>query len=198
MSFGQPNNPYGPPPQQPPAPGYGYPQQAPPPYGAYPQAPGGYPMPQGPVAMPGLTKAANVLMYVIAAIHVVVAGFFAYAANRIGDAVRDAGTNGTVTTARGDTVDVDTIADVSKGVISFFVALAAIFAIIGFILAARYGKGRNGVRVGSIVYASFGIISGIFTLGVYGLGLITFVGSILVIVFAAKRTSAEWFQRPRY
>ncbi|MFE3327712.1 RDD family protein [Streptomyces sp. NPDC059176] len=58
MSFGDPNNPYGQQPQQPPQgqPGYGYPQQAPqgvppqgygypqqpgqPPHGAYPQAPG--------------------------------------------------------------------------------------------------------------------------------------------------------------
>ncbi|MBA2948231.1 RDD family protein [Streptomyces himalayensis] len=46
MSFGDPNNPYGTPPQQPAQPGYGYPQQQPQP-GGYPQAPQGVPPQQG-------------------------------------------------------------------------------------------------------------------------------------------------------
>ncbi|MGI5529876.1 hypothetical protein ACQEVX_21575 [Streptomyces syringium] len=208
MSFGDQNNPYG---QQPPQgqPGYGYPQQAPQgvpaqpgqPYAPFPQDQGGgyNGAPYGqPFAMPGLTKAARVLLYVIAGVHVVLAGLFATAIAAIDDAVEKEGTGGTVRTANGEEVDVDTVIDAGKGVIAFFVLLAAVFAIIGIILAARYGKGRNGVRVGSIVYSSFGIISGLITSVMYGLGLVTLVASILVIVFAAKRVSSEWFQRPRY
>ena len=92
MSFGDPNNPYGPPQGQPPGyppqgppqqpgygyptapqgqPGYGYPQQQPPGqpgYGypsppAFPQEPYGQP---GPVAvMPGSVKAARVMLFVL-------------------------------------------------------------------------------------------------------------------------------------
>ncbi|MGW6748264.1 hypothetical protein ACWGD3_07875, partial [Streptomyces sp. NPDC055006] len=87
MSFGDPNNPYGPPqgqqpgyppqapqapqgqpgygypqgqpPQQPQQPGYGYPQGQP----AYPGFPGGNVMP---VEMPGLMKTARVLLFILA------------------------------------------------------------------------------------------------------------------------------------
>ena len=80
----------------------------------------------------------------------------------------------------------------------FFLGLAAVFAILGLVLVLQYAKGGNGVRVCSIVYASFAIVSGIFSLALYGLGLLIMIVSILVIVFAARRPSAEWFRRPRY
>jgi hypothetical protein len=89
-------------------------------------------------------------------------------------------------------------ADLGKGVVVFFLGLAAVFAILGVVLLLQYAKGGNGVRVCSIVYASFAIVSGIFSLALYGLGLLIMIISVLVIVFAAKRTSAEWFRRPRY
>ncbi len=196
MSFGDQNNPYGAPQQ--PAPGYGYPQQAPQPYGAYPQAPGGYPMAQGPLVMPGITKAARVLMYVIAVIHVALAGLFVYMVAKVSEAKDTIEPGRTVTDANGNQVDLDKALDIGKGAISFFAFLALAFAVVGIILAIRYGKGRNGVRVGSIVYASFAIISGIFTFPLLGLGLLTLILAILVIVFAAKQASAQWFQRPRY
>ena len=146
MSFGDQHNPYGQPPAAP------YPQQAPQPgqpYAPYPQQ-AGYPGgPAVPMVMPGLTKAARIMMHVIASIHLLIT------------------------------------------------LLALVFAVIGFVLAARYGKGGKGVRIGSIVYASFGIVSGFFNITTWGLGLVVLVLSILVIVFCAKRASAEWFQRPR-
>ncbi|MFF7858842.1 hypothetical protein [Streptomyces sp. NPDC007904] len=196
MSFGDPNNPYGQPPQQPPgAPGYGYPQQPGAPqqgYG-YPAAPpvsqpygGGY----VPTQMPGLTRAAQILLAVIAVAHVIIAGAYGKALADWDEEMRKANISGDA--------ELERYADLGKGVVVFFVGLAAVFAILGLVLLLQYAKGGNGVRVCSIVYASFAIVSGIFSLALYGLGLLIIVVSILVIVFAAKRTSAEWFRRPRY
>ncbi|MGK5642652.1 hypothetical protein ACSNOK_30710 [Streptomyces sp. URMC 126] len=194
MSFGQQHNPYGQPPQA----GYGYPQQPGMPYAAYPQ--GGDPyagMAPVPAEMPGITKAARIFMWVIAGLHVIVSAWFMVAYAQFKDEV-EKHSGETVTTRNGDTVDVDAIGDIGKGVMAFFATLALVFAIIGIILAIRYAKGRNGVRVGSIVYASFAIISGLLTTVMLGLGLVTLILAILTIVFCAKRASAEWFQRPRY
>ncbi|MFD5447766.1 hypothetical protein [Streptomyces sp. NPDC127100] len=198
MSFGDPNNPYGPPPQQPPgAPGYGYPQQPPnvPPQGyGYPAAPpvqqpyGGYP--PGPAQMPGLTRAAQIMLGVIVLAHLIVAGVYGYALSRWDETMLEAGITGDAEAER--------YADLGKGVVVFFLALASVFALLGLALLVQYAKGGNGVRVCSIVYGSFAIITGIFTLAMYGLGLLVIIVSILLIVFASKRASAEWFRRPRY
>ncbi|MEU2442315.1 hypothetical protein ABZ588_02115 [Streptomyces althioticus] len=195
MSFGDPNNPYGQPPQQPQAgPGYGYPQQpgqpAQPGYG-YPSAPpvgqpygGGY----VPTQMPGITRAAQVMVGVIALAHVVIAVFYAAALAQWDEAMSQADL----------TAEAEQYADLGKGVVVFFAGLAAVFALLGLILLLQYAKGGNSVRVCSIVYASFAIVSGLFALAFYLLGLVIWVVSILVIVFCAKRASAEWFRRPRY
>ncbi|GGP66051.1 hypothetical protein [Streptomyces calvus] len=196
MSFGDPNNPYGQPPQQPPAgPGYGYPQQPGAPqqgYG-YPAAPpvsqpygGGY----VPTQMPGITRAAQILLAVIAVAHVLIAAAYGKALAEWDETMLEAGITGDA--------EVERYADLGKGVVVFFLGLAAVFAILGLVLVLQYAKGGNGVRVCSIVYASFAIVSGIFSLALYGLGLLIMIVSILVIVFAARRPSAEWFRRPRY
>src|SRR5690349_1434456 len=87
MSFGDPNNPYGPP-QGGQQPNYGYPQQpqGQPGYG-YPAAPpvqqpygGGYA--PGPVQMPGITRAAQIMLGVIVLAHLIVAGVYGYALSR--------------------------------------------------------------------------------------------------------------------
>ncbi|MFC5723892.1 hypothetical protein ACFP1Z_27375 [Streptomyces gamaensis] len=202
MSFGDQNNPYGQPQQ--PAPGYGYPQQgAAPgqPYAPYPQAQAGYHAPYGaplaPLEMPGSAKTARVMLYVIAGLHVIIAGLCFSMVAVFKKAAEE--TNGeTFTNRNGETVDADTIFNTSKGVVGFLAVLALVFAVLGIVLAVRYAKGGNGVRIGSIVYASFGIISGFATVAVFGLGLATLVLSILVIVFAAKQPTTQWFRRPRH
>ncbi|MDT3725951.1 hypothetical protein ROS62_14150 [Streptomyces sp. DSM 41972] len=195
MSFGDPNNPYGQPPQQPqPGPGYGYPQQpgqsVQPGYG-YPSAPpvgqpygGGY----VPTQMPGVTRAAQVMVGVIALAHVIIAALYGVALAQWDEAMSQADL----------TAEAEQYADLGKGVVVFFAGLAAVFALLGLILLLQYAKGGNSVRVCSIVYASFAIVSGLFALPFYMLGLVLWVVSILVIVFCAKRASAEWFRRPRY
>ncbi|MCT7357166.1 hypothetical protein N4P33_34250 [Streptomyces sp. 15-116A] len=193
MSFGDPNNPYGQPPQQPGQPGYGYPQQPGQPGYGYPAAPpvqqpygGGY----VPTQMPGITRAAQIMLGVIALAHAVIAVMYGYALSKWDETMAEAGITGDS--------EAEQFADLGKGVVVFFLGLAAVFAVLGLVLLLQYAKGANGVRVCSIVYGSFAIVTGIFTLAAYGLGLIIMVVAILLIVFAAKRASAEWFKRPRY
>lgn len=198
MSFGEPNSPYGPPPQQP-APGYGYPQQGPPPgvppqgYGAYPAAPpvsqpygGGY----VPTQMPGITRAAQIMLGIIVLAHAVIAGLYAYTLTVWDETMAEAGITGDS--------QAQEFADLGKGIVVFLLGLAAVFALLGLALLFQYAKGGNGVRVCSIVYGSFAIITGIFMIAAWGIGLLIIVVAILLIVFAAKRASAQWFQRPRY
>ncbi|MFG3248365.1 hypothetical protein [Streptomyces sp. NPDC048187] len=195
MSFGDPNNPYGQP-QGGQQPNYGYPQQpqGQPGYG-YPQAPpvqqpygGGYG--PGPTEMPGITRAAQIMLAVIAAAHLIVAAVYAYNLSQWDEVMLEAGVTGDSEAER--------FADLGKGIVVFFLALAAVYAVLGLVLVLQYAKGGNAVRVCSIVYGSLAIVTGIFTLAVYGLGLLIMIVSILLIVFAAKRATAEWFRRPRY
>lgn len=195
MSFGEPNTPYGQPPQQPPAgPGYGYPQQpgVPPQGYGYPAAPpvsqpyGGQP----PAQMPGITRAAQILLGVIAVAHVIIAAFYGNALANWEQTLLEADLT--------NDADVEQFAELGKGVITFFMSLAAVFAILGLVLLLQYARGGNGVRICSIVYASFAIVSGIFAIGLYGLGLVVLIVSVLVIVFASRQASAAWFRRPKY
>ncbi|AIJ13835.1 hypothetical protein ACN6LC_006675 [Streptomyces violaceoruber] len=195
MSFGDPNNPYGPP-QGGQQPNYGYPQQpqGQPGYG-YPAAPpvqqpygGGYG--PGPTEMPGITRAAQIMLAVIAAAHLIVAAVYAYNLSQWDEVMLEAGVSGDAEAER--------FLELGKGIVVFFLALAAVYAVLGLVLVLQYAKGSNAVRVCSIVYGSLAIVTGIFTLAIYGLGLLIMIVSILLIVFAAKRASAEWFRRPRY
>ncbi|CAM5541779.1 hypothetical protein STENM223S_05152 [Streptomyces tendae] len=194
MSFGDPNNPYGQP-QGGQQPNYGYPQQpqGQPGYG-YPQAPpvqqpyGGYG--PGPTEMPGITRAAQIMLAVVAAAHLIVAAVYAYNLSQWDEVMLEAGVTGDSEAER--------FADLGKGIVVFFLALAAVYAVLGLVLVLQYAKGGNAVRVCSIVYGSLAIVTGIFTLALYGLGLLIMIVSILLIVFAAKRATAEWFRRPRY
>ncbi|MET9097794.1 hypothetical protein [Streptomyces antibioticus] len=193
MSFGDPNNPYGQPPQQPGPPGYGYPGQPPQQGYGYPAAPpvsqpygGGY----VPTQIPSITRAAQILLGVIALAHVIISGVYIKALSEWDKTMLEAGVTGDAEAER--------FADLGKGVVVFFIGLAAVFAVLGVVLLLQYANGRNGVRVCSIVYGSFAIVSGIFSLALYGLGLLIMILAVLVIVFAAKRASADWFKRPRY
>lgn len=196
MSFGDPNNPYGQPPQQPPAgnPGYGYQQPGAPQQGyGYPAAPPvSQPYGGGPVLtrMPGITRAAQIMLGIVALTHVIITAMYGYALSEWDETMVEAGITGDS--------EAEAFADLGKGVVVFFLGLAAVFAVLGLVLLLQYAKGGNGVRVCSIVYGSFAIVSGIFMIAAYGLGLLIMVVAILLIVFAAKRTSAEWFRRPRY
>lgn len=203
MSFGDPNNPYGQQPQG--QPGYGYPQQAPqgiPPQGgyaypqqqapqgypAYPAGPGGYP--GMPAQMPGLVKTARVLLFIIGGLEIVIALFAA-----IGGAVL-ASTSSTSSTSSG----------LVGGVLVAVAIVVVGFGILAIVLAAKFGKGGNGVRITTIVFASLSLLGslsnfantgGTTPAGVLG-GIIGLAIGGIILAAMVSSSGAAWFKRPRY
>ncbi|MFJ1999710.1 hypothetical protein [Streptomyces chartreusis] len=205
MSFGDPNNPYGPPPQgqpgypqQPPQgqPGYGYPQgapQQPPGYGypqgqpAYPGYPGGNMMP---VQMPGLMKTARVLLFILAGFQLLfglIAGIAVGAAQDLSNGV-----------GSGD--DTDTLAGLGFLVAALLVGLGALSIFLG----VKFKNGGSGIRITTIVYASLMILGGIVNIVNGANGSATFGGLIslaiagIILASMVNGAASAWFNRPRY
>ncbi|MFE7444986.1 hypothetical protein ACFU7X_31580 [Streptomyces chartreusis] len=205
MSFGDPNNPYGPPPQgqpgypqQPPQgqPGYGYPQgapQQPPGYGypqgqpAYPGYPGGNMMP---VQMPGLMKTARVLLFILAGFQLLfglIAGIAVGAAQDLSNGV-----------GSGD--DTDTLAGLGFLVAALLVGLGALSIFLG----VKFKNGGSGIRITTIVYASLMILGGIVNIVNGANGSATFGGLIslaiagIILASMVNSAASAWFNRPRY
>ncbi|MDQ1026686.1 hypothetical protein QF035_004268 [Streptomyces umbrinus] len=212
MSFGDPNNPYGPPqgqqpgyPPQPPQgqpgyppqgqPGYGYPQGAPtqqPGYG-YPQQPGypGYPGGnQMPVEMPGLMKTARVLLFILAGFQIlfgIIAGIAVGAAQDVSNGI-----------GSGDSTD--TLAGLGFVLAAFLVGLGALSIFLG----VKFKTGGSGIRVTTIVYASLMILGGLGNTVQGGGGSATFGGLIslamagIILASMVNGAASAWFNRPRY
>ncbi|MEU4199551.1 hypothetical protein [Streptomyces sp. NPDC045470] len=195
-------NPYGPPqgqPQGPPQPQYGYPQQQPmqpqpmqqqpyAPFPAGPVGPGGMPGIPAPQQMPGSTKAARVMLFVLAGITVLGIIGVTVALNQISSASAQ---------YNGFSGDADSMFAIGKGAMVFVMILQAAYAAVALVLALQFSKGANGVRIGTIIFGSVSVLCSIpFAIALYGIP--SFVLSILVIVFAAKQESQAWFMRPRY
>ncbi|TXS53011.1 hypothetical protein EAO75_01790 [Streptomyces sp. uw30] len=215
MSFGDPNNPYGPPPQQPPAaPGYGYPQQAPPGvppqqgYGypqqpAYPGYPGGNQM--MPQSMPGLLVTARVFLFIISAVQILAGLAWLYVAaiaNDVSDAADD------LSSSSDDPFSsIGEGGDIAAGVLVLIALIALGLAALSITLGVKFSKGGQGIRITTVVYGALGTIVGVIGLFV-GLdsGLATAViFPLLWVVFGGIITAAPvvpsgtaWFNRPRY
>ncbi|PBC61758.1 hypothetical protein BKI49_22415 [Streptomyces sp. Tue6028] len=212
MSFGDPNNPYGQPPQQPPAaPGYGYPQ-APgvPPQGyGYPQQPAypGYPgsnqmLPQ---TMPGLLVTARVFLFIISAVQTLAALAYFYIAAFVND-VSDAASD--LSSSSDDPFDaLGAGGDLAAGIIVLFALVFAGLAALSITLGVKFSKGGQGVRITTVIYGALGGIVGLILLFI---GLDSGLASAVIlpliwVVFAAIITAAPvvssgtaWFARPRY
>ncbi|MFI9242494.1 hypothetical protein ACIGXF_07860 [Streptomyces sp. NPDC053086] len=212
MSFGDPNNPYGAPPQQPPAaPGYGYPQQpGVPPQGyaypqqaAYPGYPGANAMPQ---SMPGLLVTARVFLYLISAVQIIGGLIWLYIAAFVNDVSNKADELG----SSSDDNPFDSIGDgghMAAGLIVFFALIALGLAALSITLGVKFGRGAQGVRITTVVYGALGGVVGLIMLFVgMDSGLASAVIFPLIwVVFAAVITAAPvvpsgtaWFNRPRY
>ncbi|KUN98979.1 hypothetical protein [Streptomyces caeruleatus] len=211
MSFGDPNNPYGPPqgqqpgypPQQPPAqPGYGYPQGAPqqqpgygypqgqpaqPGYPGYPGYPGGNGMP---MEMPGLMKTARVFLFILAGFQIlfgVITGVFVGAAQDVSNGV-----------GSGDSTDA--LAGLGFLIAALMVGLGALSIFLG----VKFKNGGSGIRVTTIVYASLMILGGIGNIVSGGSGSATFGGLIslaiagIILASMVNSAASAWFNRPRY
>ncbi|MGW2644801.1 hypothetical protein ACWC2T_07740 [Streptomyces sp. NPDC001393] len=206
MSFGDPNNPYGPPPQQPPtAPGYGYPQQPPAPpqaYGypqqpAYPGYPGGNMMPQ---TMPGLMVTARVLLYIVAAVQIIAGIFALYVAATIND----------VSNAGEDTFGNNTFSNIGHDGAGIVLVLALIFlglSGLSITLGVKFTRGGQGIRITTMVYGILGALVGVLILigaanqgtsaGLISALLWMGFGGIMAAAMIAP-SGAAWFNRPRY
>jgi hypothetical protein len=200
MSFGDPNNPYGPPQGQPAGyppqgqPGYGYPQGAPqqPGFG-YPQAPplgqqayGGYP--GGPMEMPGTVKAARVMLFVIAGFQVIGAVLIAISALAVSAAKNNADLK--------DDVQFQQLADYSAGALWGVAVAVLAWGVFAIWLGVKCANGGGGVRIAALV---FGILTAV--LGIYPfivIGLVHTVLAILIAVFVGKADGDAWFNRPKY
>ncbi|MCX5603884.1 hypothetical protein OOK29_37670 [Streptomyces phaeochromogenes] len=212
MSFGDPNNPYGPPqgqqpgyPPQPPQgqpgypsqgqPGYGYPQGAPPQqpgYGypqqpAYPGYPGGNHMP---MEMPGLMKTARVLLFILAGLQIL----FGIIAGIAVGAVQD------VSNGVGSGDDTDTLAGLGFLAAAVLVGLGALSIFLG----VKFKNGGSGIRVTTIVYASLMILGGLLNTvqgaggsGTFG-GLISLAIAGIILASMVNGAASAWFNRPRY
>lgn len=205
MSFGDPNNPYGPPqgqqpgypPQQPQGqPGYGYPQGAPqqPPAYGYPQGQPAYPgYPGGnvtPVEMPGLMKTARVLLFILAGLQLLfglIAGIAIAAAQDLSNGV-----------GSGD--ETDSLAGLGFLAAGLLLALGALSIFLG----VKFKSGGTGIRVTTIIYASLMILGGIVNVVNGGGGSTTFGGLIslaiagIILAAMVNGAASAWFNRPRY
>ncbi len=211
MSFGDPNNPYGPPqgqqpgypPQQPPAqPGYGYPQGAPqqqpgygypqgqpaqPGYPGYPGYPGGNAMP---MEMPGLMKTARVLLFILAGFQLL----FGIIAGIAVGAVQD------VSNGVGSGDETDTLAGLGFLIAGLMVALGALSIFLG----VKFKNGGSGIRITTIVYAALMILGGIMNIVNGANGSATFGGLIslaiagIILASMVNGAASTWFNRPRY
>ncbi|MFE6716407.1 hypothetical protein ACFVDU_02330 [Streptomyces albidoflavus] len=215
MSFGDPNNPYGPPQGQPPQGqpgGYGAPQGGQPGYGApqgqpaygYPQQGGGQPgqpgygypqqpgYPGGPgmkPEMPGLMKTARVLLFIVSGFQILIgliAGVAIGAAKDVANGLETEAANGLV----------------GLGYAIVFILIA--LAVLSIVLGVKFSTGGSGIRITTIVYASLGILGSLSNLVQGGGGSVTFGGIIMLaiygIILAAMVNSqaSAWFNRPRY
>ncbi|MBL1105709.1 hypothetical protein JK361_14145 [Streptomyces sp. 5-8] len=206
MSFGDPNNPYGPPPQQPPAAQYGYPQTPP---GVPPQVPGypqqvaypGYPAGNAlPQTMPGLVTTARVLLYIVAGAQVLIGIFALLGAATLNDA----------SNASEDTFGDNAFSDIGHDGAGIIFVIALLFlglAALSITLGVKFSRGGQGIRVTTMVYGILGAVFGVLILIsaadagssaalVWALMWIGF-GGVMAAAMIAPSGSA-WFNRPRY
>ncbi|MGW2641416.1 hypothetical protein [Streptomyces sp. NPDC001348] len=204
MSFGDPNNPYGPPPQgqqpgYPPQqpqqgqPGYGYPTAPPvqPGYG-YPTAP---PVPQGygygaPMEMPGLIKTARVLLFILAGLQFLVGlglGVAAGAAQDVSNGVGSGDDTGTAT-----------------GLLIVFALLMVALGSLSIFLGVKFKNGGSGIRITTIVYASLmllgslvNIVKGAGGSGTFG-GVVSLAFAGIILASMVNSAASAWFNRPKF
>ncbi|MEU6093924.1 hypothetical protein [Streptomyces sp. NPDC047079] len=187
MSFGEPNNPYGPPQGQ--QPGYGHPQGQQPGYG-YPQAP---PAPQGygqqpfPTTMSGTVGAARVLLWVIVGLQLIGAGVFAVLGASVHAARNDSELK--------NNSNFQQLADYSTGWLWAITVFAVAWAVFAAVLAVKFNTGGNGVRITILVFAIITAILGIYPFVI--VGLLHTVLAILIAVFVGNSGGSAWFNRPR-
>jgi hypothetical protein len=172
--------------------GYGYPQQP-----AYPGYPVGNMMQP---TMPGLMTTARVLLYIVAAVQVLIGIFAIFGAATINDA-SNAGENTFGNNGFSD------LGHDSAGIILVIALLFLGLAGLSITLGVKFTRGGQGVRITTMIYGILGSLFGF-------LGLISaananssasLVFALLWIGFGGVMAAAmivpsgvAWFNRPRY
>ncbi|GAB2778063.1 hypothetical protein GCM10027073_08290 [Streptomyces chlorus] len=201
MSFGDPNNPYGQPPQQHSGqPGYGYPQQQSSGYG-YPSPPRSYGGPGPVTVMPGSVKAARVMLFVLGGFQVLGGLLMIVASGRLADFIEEEISSDPNVSSDPNisSEDLSTIGNVSAGIMIVFGVIALAFAFWAIFTGVKMATGYGGVRVSAIIYASVVTLFSVLTLiGANVFALISLLLGVLIIVFCANRNGSQWFNRPRY
>lgn len=178
-------------PQAPQRPAYGSPQVPEEPVYELPEEPlggwqlpvqGGYPSqrgfnyPNAPTEMPGSVNAARLIMYVFGGFGVLGAIGAFYQASQGGGKSGDSGP-----------AAIDPGIMVAAGLGSLVLAATAI------LLASRFSRGGNGVRIGAIAFGSvlalLGLLTVIIVVGIVPLGI-----GLLIIIFMVKQEGSEWFK----
>ncbi|GAA4809808.1 hypothetical protein [Streptomyces ziwulingensis] len=228
MSFGDPNNPYGPPQGQPghdapqgrpghdapqgqQPPGYGYPQGQQPGYG-YPQQPAGQPGYGYPSAPPvqgygggGYPAPPAVMPGSVRAARVML--FVLGALQALGGIALMAASawfadrfEDTISSDSSlSAEDVDTATSVGTGVIIGMGVLVLAFAVWAILTGVKIATGRGGARVSAIIYSSLVVLFSLLSLLTANVfALISLVLGILIIVFCANKNGSYWFNRPQY
>ncbi|MFC9626719.1 hypothetical protein ACFTXM_44480 [Streptomyces sp. NPDC056930] len=82
-----------------------------------------------------------------------------------------------------------------------------IYAALALVLATRFGKGGNALRIGTIVYGAWLCVVGTFTLGLTAdiapatidmAALVEPAAGVLLIVLMVQKDGVAWFSRPRH
>ncbi|MEU3733968.1 hypothetical protein AB0E81_31935 [Streptomyces sp. NPDC033538] len=202
MSFGDPNNPYGPPQgqQHGQQPNYGYPQQPQggPGYG-YPSAPPVQPYGGGhvpvPSVMPGTVKAARVMLFVLGACQIIGGVLMIAASSWFADYIEDEVNSDPTISAQ----DAETVTNIGAGLMIGLGVIFLAFAFWAIFTGVKFATGRGGARVSAIVYGSVVTLASVINLlGANIFALISLVLGILIIVFCANKNGSYWFNRPRY
>ncbi|SDC72911.1 hypothetical protein [Streptomyces prasinopilosus] len=206
MSFGDPNNPYGQPPQQPGqsgGPGYGYPQQQPPGQPGYgypspPSFPQAYGQPGPAVTMPGSVTAARVMLFVLGGLQAVSGLLMIVASGWFADYFEEMVSSDPALSSDPN-ISSDDVGAIGAGIMIVLGVIVLGFAFWAILTAVKMASGYGGVRVSAIIYASvvtlFSVIS-LLTANVFA--LISLILGVLIIVFCANRNGSHWFNRPRY
>ncbi|MEU7373022.1 hypothetical protein [Streptomyces albidoflavus] len=226
MSFGDPNNPYGPPQGQPQGqpggygapqgqPGYGYPQQGGQPgqpgYG-YPQQGGqpGYPGGAGggfPTEMPGLLQTSRVLLFIVGGTQVLAGLFIAFTGAFLKDASDAVSESGSGLGPDNPFAAAGAGGNMAAGAIISLAVVILAFAALSITLGAKFSKGGQGIRITTIVYGALGGLIGIWgliaalDLGSNGFAFFYILWTAISGIWIASMVTENgraWFNRPRY
>ncbi|MFE1190053.1 hypothetical protein [[Kitasatospora] papulosa] len=192
-------------------PGFGYSHTSPPPnHPPQSPVPPGFVHAQGPqhagasIGMPQRVRAARITLYLLSGLLIVLA----LAALALADAAQSSldSYSGSSEFMPPDLGEAESAAAGQMALAVSALLWGIIYAVIALVLAGRFGKGGNALRIGTIVYGAWHCIVGTFSLGVTAnsdfitmimSSVVELAAGVLLIFFMAQKESVTWFSRPR-